>query len=107
MAVAGVVLVVGGPALVVYVTPTHEELFKKFNPELQKRSLEQRDERLRQHYEFVTKLKEYSKSDKPIWVVAKEAEAKEREAAKQEQLRRDEEAKQLKEEIRKQSTGSD
>ena len=26
--ISGIVLVVGGPALVIYVTPTHEELFK-------------------------------------------------------------------------------
>jgi len=51
--------------LINYVQPTEEELFKKYNPELQKRSLEGRDERLREANEFIDKIKEYSKSDKP------------------------------------------
>jgi CBP4 len=56
---------IGGPALVIWVTPTEEELFKKFNPELQKRSLERREERQEEFNTFVAQLKEYSKSDKP------------------------------------------
>jgi hypothetical protein len=47
------------------VQPTDEELFQKYNPELQKRSLERRVERQQEFDDFVTKLKEYSKSDKP------------------------------------------
>jgi hypothetical protein len=56
---------IGGPALTMWLTPTDEELFQKYNPELQKRSLERRYERQKEFDDFVTKLKEYSKSDKP------------------------------------------
>ncbi|EXJ80246.1 hypothetical protein A1O1_08388 [Capronia coronata CBS 617.96] len=61
------------------VTPAEGELFKKFNPELQKRNLELRDKRQQDYQEFLDQLKEYSKSDKPIWVAAAEAQAKARE----------------------------
>jgi hypothetical protein len=37
----------------------------KYNPELQKRSLENRAEKQQDFDNFVMKLKEYSKSDKP------------------------------------------
>jgi len=69
---------IGGPALMYYVTPAEGEVFKRFNPDLQKRNLELREQRLRNNEEFVSKLIEYSKSDKPIWVVAAEEEKKER-----------------------------
>lgn len=62
-----------------YVTPTEGELFKRFSPELQKRNLELREERTKNYEDFVTQLKEYSKSDKPIWVAAEEASRKARE----------------------------
>lgn len=62
---SGGAICVGGPALVRYLQPTDEELFQKYNPELQKRSLERRVERQQEFDDFVTKLKEYSKSDKP------------------------------------------
>lgn len=58
-------MVVGGPAFVIWVSPTDEELFQKYNPELKKRSLERRFEREQEFDDFVVKLKEYSKSDKP------------------------------------------
>jgi hypothetical protein len=45
--------------------PTDEELFQRYNPELQKRSLERRDERQQEFDDFVTKLKAQSKSNKP------------------------------------------
>jgi len=45
--------------LVKYVMPSEEELFKRDNPELQKRSLETREQRLQEYDDFVTKLKEY------------------------------------------------
>ncbi|KAI2634880.1 CBP4-domain-containing protein [Hypomontagnella submonticulosa] len=64
LAVGGAVCV-GGPALVLWVQPTDEELFKKYNPELQKKSLERRYEKQKDFDDFVTQLKEYSKSDKP------------------------------------------
>jgi hypothetical protein len=65
MTAAFLSLSVGGPALIYYVAPTEEELFLKYNPDLQKRSLENRVERQEDFDNFVTKLKEYSKSDKP------------------------------------------
>lgn len=48
-----------------YVQPTEEELFQKYNPELQKRSLENRAQREQEFDDFVNRLKKYSKSDKP------------------------------------------
>jgi hypothetical protein len=48
-----------------WVQPTDEELFKKYNPELQKKSLERRYEKQKEFDDFVVRLKEYSKSDKP------------------------------------------
>jgi hypothetical protein len=62
---SGGILCIGGPALVIWVSPTEEELFKKFNPDLQKRALERRTERQEEFDTFVKQLKEYSKSDKP------------------------------------------
>jgi hypothetical protein len=61
-----------------YVTPAEGEVFKRFNPDLQKRNLELREQRLKNNEEFVSKLIEYSKSDKPIWVVAAEEEKREK-----------------------------
>ena len=61
---SAVVLCVGGPALVQSIRPTNEELFKRYNPELQKRSLEEGDQRARDFDDYVTRLKEWSKSDK-------------------------------------------
>lgn len=55
----------GGPYLVIYVTPTEEELFKRYNPDLQRRSLENRQARQQDFDTFTSRLKEYSKSDKP------------------------------------------
>jgi hypothetical protein len=55
---------VGGPALVYYVSPSEEEIFKRYNPELQRRSLEGRIARQEEFDTFVKHLKEYSKSDK-------------------------------------------
>ncbi|KAF2237848.1 CBP4-domain-containing protein [Viridothelium virens] len=72
MAVVTVAMCVGGPALVYYVTPTEEELFKKYNPELQKRSLENRQARQQEFDDYVNKLKEWSRSDKQIWFAAEE-----------------------------------
>ena len=48
-----------------WLTPTEEELFAKYNPELQKRSLENRQQKQEDFDQFVRRLKEYSKSDKP------------------------------------------
>ncbi|KAI1123927.1 CBP4-domain-containing protein [Nemania abortiva] len=84
LAVGGAVCV-GGPAFVMWIQPTDEELFQRYNPELQKKSLEGRYERQKEFDDFVTRLKEYSKSDKPIWTVQEEAMRKQ----KQESLRQD------------------
>ncbi|KAL2127951.1 hypothetical protein VTI74DRAFT_9928 [Chaetomium olivicolor] len=104
MLVVGGAICVGGPALTRWVQPTDEELFQKYNPELQKRSLERRVERQQEFDDFVTKLKEYSKSDKPIWVVQAEAE---KERAKQasvaEAVKLAEEVKARREAIRKEA----
>jgi len=56
--------------------PDQDELFKKYNPALQKRALEERDQKLKDHQEFLGKLREYSKSDKPIWMLMAEEEKK-------------------------------
>lgn len=54
----------GGPAFVQYIRPTDEELVKRYNPDLQKRSAEQGQQRAQEFDDYVTKLKEWSKSDK-------------------------------------------
>jgi len=95
---SGGVVIVGGPAFTYWLTPTDEELFQKYNPELQKRSLEGRYERQKEFDDFVVNLKRLSKSDKPstpshleslfpqltlhliVWLVQKEEEEKAREA---------------------------
>ncbi|KAI0423073.1 CBP4-domain-containing protein [Xylaria grammica] len=102
LAVGGGVCV-GGPAFVMWVQPTEEELFKRYNPELQKKSLERRYEKQKEFDDFVVRLKEYSKSDKPIWTVQEEEARKQ----KQESLRQDfqdaEEAKARQEAMRREA----
>ncbi|KAF2689306.1 CBP4-domain-containing protein [Lentithecium fluviatile CBS 122367] len=80
---AGAALCIGGPALVWYVTPTEEEIFKKYNPDLQKRALATRDQRQQEFDSFVMQLREASKSDKPIWAVQKEMDKKRAEESAQ------------------------
>lgn len=58
-------MVIGGPALTMWLTPTEEELFKRYNPDLQKRSLANREQIQADFDEYVKKLKEHSKSNKP------------------------------------------
>ncbi|KAF2404405.1 CBP4-domain-containing protein [Trichodelitschia bisporula] len=82
MLVGGAAICIGGPAFVIWVSPTEEELVKKYNPDLQRRSRENREQRQQEFDDFVTRLKEYSKSDKPIWTVAAEAEAAAKSKAK-------------------------
>lgn len=62
---SGAICCIGGPALIYYVSPTEEELFLKYNPDLQKRSLENRIGKQQDFDNFVNKLKENSKSSKP------------------------------------------
>ncbi|KAF7870441.1 hypothetical protein EAF04_004185 [Stromatinia cepivora] len=104
MAVAGITCCVGGPALVYYISPTEEELFLKYNPELQKRSLENRVGKQEDFDNFVARLKEYSKSDRPIWVEAEEAARKNRNGKIEEQAKLMQEMQQRKEEIKKSGT---
>lgn len=69
---------VGGPLCMYYLTPDPDALFKRFSPELQKQNLENRDRRKAEYEDFRSKMIEYSKSDKPIWVAAEEAREKAR-----------------------------
>lgn len=87
------------------VTPAEGELFKRFSPELQKRNLELRDERMKNHQDFVAQLKEYSKSDKPIWVAAAEAQAKAREDALRSQTEQQIAQEKIRLEMRAQAQG--
>ncbi|RPB01773.1 hypothetical protein L873DRAFT_1788114 [Choiromyces venosus 120613-1] len=105
MLVAGTVCCVGGPALVYYVTPDPDELFKRYNPDLQRKTLELREQREKNYSEFLGKLREYSKSDKPIWVVAAEEEKKQRLAEKAERKRVRDELEKQKQEILEEQLG--
>ncbi|TVY54225.1 Assembly factor cbp4 [Lachnellula cervina] len=100
MALAGGICCIGGPALIYWVTPSEEELFLRYNPELQKRSLENRQEKQEDFDNFVKKLKVLSKSDKPIWEAAAIADKLERESKIASELALINEAKARKEEIR-------
>ncbi|KAI0019060.1 CBP4-domain-containing protein [Xylariomycetidae sp. FL0641] len=102
LAVGGAVCV-GGPAFVMWVQPTEEELFQRYNPDLQRKSLERRHEREQEFDDFVTKLKEYSKSDKPIWVVQEEEARKRKEQSLRQDFANAEEAKARKEALRRES----
>jgi len=101
MLAAGALCCIAGPALVYYISPTEEELFLKYNPDLQKRSLERRVVNQEEFDNFVGKLKEYSKSDKPIWDVAAEADRKSKDNRIAEQAKRAEEVRARKDSIRK------
>ncbi|KAL1999256.1 hypothetical protein VTN02DRAFT_4811 [Thermoascus thermophilus] len=105
MAVVGLVLCVGGPAFVEYIRPTDEELFQRYNPELQKRSLEQRARREQEFDDYVNKLKEWSKSDKSIWIAAQEHQDKKRAEMEARTARASEEARIQAEEMRKELQG--
>ncbi|KAK4219071.1 hypothetical protein QBC37DRAFT_411181 [Rhypophila decipiens] len=103
MLVGGAAVCVGGPAFTMWLTPTDEELFQKYNPELQKRSLERRYERQKEFDDFVVKLKEQSKSDKPIWIVQAEEAERAKHAKVLESLKLAEEVKAQKEAIRREA----
>ena len=62
---SGLAVSVGGPAFTYWISPSEDELRKRYNPDLQKRSIEGREERQQEFNDFVSRLKEYSKSDKP------------------------------------------
>jgi len=103
MFAAGAVICIGGPAFTWWVMPTEEELFKRYNPELQKRSLEKRQEKQQDFDNFVNKLKEYSKSDKPIWEAAAEDEARSRTNPIEERRRMEAEIQKRRDEIKRHS----
>ncbi|ETS84388.1 Assembly factor cbp-4 [Pestalotiopsis fici W106-1] len=103
MLATGAVVCVGGPAFVFWIQPTDEELFKRYSPELQKKSLERRHERQQEFDDFVNQLKDFSKSDKPIWTVQEEAARAYRLERLREDARVAEEAKAQKEAMRKES----
>lgn len=48
-----------------YVTPSEEELTKRFNPDLRRRHEENKDQRQKDFDSWLQQLKEHSKSDKP------------------------------------------
>lgn len=62
---SGSILCIGGPLLTMWLMPTEEELFLRYNPELQRRSLENRQQKQEDFDQFVRRLTEYNKSDKP------------------------------------------
>lgn len=76
---------------------------QRYNPELQKRSLENREQKQQDFDNFVNKLKEYAKSDKPIWAAAAEDEARMRANSAEEAKRVAAEIKQRRDEIRRHS----
>ncbi|KAG6205687.1 hypothetical protein E4U35_002425 [Claviceps purpurea] len=81
MILAGVGISVGGPILTMRLVPTEDELRSRYNPELLKKSTDERDERQEEFDVFVNRLKEYSRSDKPIWTVMMEEEERQKKAA--------------------------
>ena len=86
-----------------YVQKVRSNVEQKYNPDLQKRSLENREQKQQEFDDFVKKLKEYSKSDKPIWVVAAEDEARQRANNAEEQRRIAQEIQKRREKIREES----
>ena len=79
------------------------DMEQKYNPDLQKRSLENREQKQQEFDDFVNKLKEYSKSDKPIWIVAAEDEARQRANSAEEQRRVAQDIQKRREKIREES----
>lgn len=99
----GIVVGVGGPLFTAWISPSEEEIRAKYNPELRQRSIEGKAAREAEFNEFVLKLKEYSKSDKPIWVVQKEEEEKMRQQVIANAKAKDQEAEARREEMRRQA----
>ncbi|GES63093.1 assembly factor cbp4 [Aspergillus terreus] len=98
---AGIVICVGGPAFVQSIRPTDEELFKRYNPELQRRSLEEGDRRAQEFDDYVNRLKQWSKSDKSIWYAAQEQQEQKRSEAEALRNQAKDEARAQREEMRK------
>ncbi|PKS09180.1 hypothetical protein jhhlp_003794 [Lomentospora prolificans] len=83
----GVAISVGGPWLTMKLIPSEEELFKRYNPDLQKRSLENRGKKEQEFDDFVSTIKQAAKSDKHIWISLKEMEDEKKRLAKAQMLR--------------------
>ncbi|KAJ5889570.1 hypothetical protein N7504_010380 [Penicillium tannophilum] len=105
--IGGIAISVGGPAFVEYIRPTDEELRKRYNPELQKRSAEQGERRAQEFDDYVTKLKEWSKSDKSIWYAAQEELDQKRAMIEAQRAKSKEEDRIQREEMRKEMLGEE
>ncbi|KAJ5887755.1 hypothetical protein N7495_007796 [Penicillium taxi] len=101
----GILISIGGPAFVEYIRPTDEELVKRYNPELRKRSAEQGQQRAQEFDDYVTKLKEWSKSDKSIWFAAQEELDAKRAQIEAQRTKAKEESKVQRDEMRKELLG--
>ncbi|KAJ5151360.1 uncharacterized protein N7482_010612 [Penicillium canariense] len=101
----GILISVGGPAFVQYLRPSDEELVKRYNPELQKRSAEQGDRKAQEFDDYVQKLKVWSKSDKSIWYAAQEERDREQARIEAQRARAKEESRIQREEMRKELLG--
>ncbi|KAJ5305834.1 hypothetical protein PENANT_c015G09975 [Penicillium antarcticum] len=101
----GLLMVVGGPAFVEWIRPSDEELRKRYNPDLQKRSAEQGERRAQEFDDYVNKLKHWSKSDKSIWYAAQEELDNKRAAIEAQRAQAKEETRTQREEMRKEMLG--
>ncbi|ODA78595.1 hypothetical protein RJ55_05977 [Drechmeria coniospora] len=101
--IGGAAVSVGGPAFTYWLTPTEEQLRARYNPELLQRSIEGREEKEQEFDEFVTRLKAYAKSDKPIWVVVKEEDERRKKQALAAGKAQQQEASAQREEMRRQA----
>ncbi|GKT95276.1 cbp4 domain-containing protein [Colletotrichum tofieldiae] len=81
--------------------------FQEIQPELQARSLANREKTQAEFDQFVTKLKEYSKSDRPIWTVRDEDIERQKAAQAFEQRRKEAELKAQQAAMRRESGMSD
>ena len=79
-----------------------DEYLQKYNPDLQRRALENREDKLREANEFVAKLKEYSKDSRPIWTVQKEDELRQKILKRRADAAKKDEKKAIADEIRRQ-----
>ncbi|CEJ91214.1 Putative CBP4 domain-containing protein [[Torrubiella] hemipterigena] len=101
--IGGTAVSVGGPMFTYWLVPTEEELRSRYNPDLLKRSIEGREEREKEFDDFVTRLKEYSKSDKPIWFVVQEEEERKKKALFEKAREDQRQAEARREEMRKEA----
>lgn len=125
--ISGIAISAGGPALVQALRPSDEELVKRYNPDLRKRSEEQGDKKAQEFDDYVIKLKEWSKSDKSsmsrtrgmdysryfrtnvilflVWVAAQEELDAKRALAESQKAKAKEETRVQREEMRKEMLG--